>query len=155
MRGRGRDEVALGPGAGEPASLSSSAVSAYAKKNLMEVENQAQDPGREMRFARKYLDSAELGVSYEAFPPGFTSTDGHRHEVQEEAYVVIEGSGRIRLDDDVVELEKWDVVRVAPHVDRGFEAGAEGLVLIAVGGSKPEGGDGSLAKDRWPARPAR
>jgi quercetin dioxygenase-like cupin family protein len=126
-------------------------MSDYAIKNLMDAENLAKDDGREMRFTRKYLDSSELGVSYEAFPPNFSSSDGHSHEVQEEAYVVIEGSGRVKLDDEVVELKKWDVVRVAPAVDRGFEAGPDGLILIAVGGSKPEGGDGVLAKDRWPA----
>jgi quercetin dioxygenase-like cupin family protein len=125
-------------------------VPGYAVKNLMDVDNVAKDEGREMRFARKYLDSAELGISYSVYPPGHRSTDGHSHEVQEEAYVVIEGSGQVKLDDDVVELRKWDVVRVSPGVVRGFDAGPDGLTVIAVGGSKPEGGDGVLAKDRWP-----
>ncbi len=122
----------------------------YAIKNLMDVDNVATDEGREMRFTRKYLDSAQLGVSFSAFPPGHHSTDGHSHEVQEEAYVVIEGSGQIKLDDDVLELKQWDVVRVSPAVVRGFDAGPDGLKVIAVGGSKPEGGDGVIAKDRWP-----
>jgi quercetin dioxygenase-like cupin family protein len=127
-------------------------VSRYAVKNLMEIDDLAADnPDREIRFARKYLDSEQLGVTYERFAPGFTSTDGHSHEVQEEAYVVVGGSGRIKLDDDVVELRRWDVVRVAPAVVRGFDAGPEGLELIAIGGEKPEGGDGAKAGDRWPA----
>jgi len=77
---------------------------------------------------------------------------GHRHEVQEGAYLVLGGSGRIKLDDDVLDLRKWDVVRVAPSVVRGFDAGPDGLELIAIGGSKPEGGDGERVDDRWPAQ---
>jgi uncharacterized cupin superfamily protein len=125
-------------------------MSRYAVKNLMEVDDLAEAADREIRFSRKFLDSEQLGVTYERFGPGFSSGDGHHHEVQEEAYVVVSGSGRIRLDDEVVELRRWDVVRVAPEVVRGFEAGEEGLELIAVGGTKPEGGDGVLDSGRWP-----
>jgi quercetin dioxygenase-like cupin family protein len=118
----------------------------------MEIDDLAADnPDREIRFSRKYIDSAELGITYESFAPGFTSTDGHSHTEQEEAYVVIEGSGAVKLDDEQIELKKWDVVRVSPEVVRGFDAGPDGLVLIAVGGKKPEGGDGVLAKERWAA----
>ncbi len=127
-------------------------MSRYAIKNLMEIDDLAADnPDREIRFARKYLDSDQLGVTYERFAPGFVSTDGHSHEVQEEAYLVVGGSGRIKLDDEVVELRRWDVVRVAPATVRGFDAGPDGLELIAIGGTKPEGGDGVIARDRWPA----
>ncbi len=123
-------------------------MSDYAIKNLMEIDDLGGD-GREIRFSRKYLDSDQLGVTYQRLAPGFTSTDGHSHEVQEEAYVVIEGSGAVRLDDERIDLKPWDVVRVAPNVVRGFDAGPDGLVLIAVGGSKPEGGDGIKAEGRW------
>lgn len=125
-------------------------MSSYAIKNLMEIEPGGTDQF-EIRFARKYLDSEELGVTLERLAPGFTATDGHSHEAQEEAYVVIEGSGAVKLDDERLELKRWDVVRVAPAVVRGFDAGPDGMVLIAVGGRKPEGGDGAMAKDRWPA----
>ena len=126
-------------------------MSDYAIKNLLEIEDATGDrEGIEGRFSRKYIDSAELGISHFRFAPGFRATGGHRHEVQEEAYVVVGGSGRLRLDDDVVDLRQWDVVRVAPQVVRGFEAGPEGLEVIAVGGSKPEGGDGEAVPDRWP-----
>jgi uncharacterized cupin superfamily protein len=124
----------------------------YAKKNLMEIDDLSQAPEREIRFSRKYLDSEQLGVTYQRFAPDYVSTTGHSHEVQEEAYVVLEGSGRAKLDDDVVELAKWDVLRVAPEVVRGFDSGPDGLVLLAIGGEKPEGGDGVLAEDRWPAQ---
>ncbi len=126
--------------------------SKYAVKNLMEIDDLAADnPEREIRFSRKYLDSEELGVTYQRFAPGYVATDGHRHGSQEEAYVVIDGSGAIKLDDERIELKQWDVVRVAPEVARGFDAGPDGIVLICVGGDKPEGGDGSIVKDRWAA----
>jgi quercetin dioxygenase-like cupin family protein len=127
-------------------------MSDFAVKNLLDIDDAVDNPEVEARFSRKYLDSAQLGVSLFRYAPGFAAKDGHRHEVQEEAYVVVGGSGRIRLDDEVVELRRWDVVRVAPGVVRGFEAGPEGLELIAVGGDKPEGGDGVLVSDRWPDR---
>jgi quercetin dioxygenase-like cupin family protein len=125
-------------------------MSNYAFKNLMDVEPSNGGPGEEIdvRFTRKHLDSRELGVSYFRYGPGFR-TIGHRHEVQEEAYVVVGGSGRIKLGDELLELKQWDVVRVAPHVARGFEGGPDGLELIAIGGSRPEGGDGARVEDFW------
>ena len=66
---------------------------------------------------------------------------GHRHRAQEEAYVVVAGSGRAKLDDDIVELSVWDVLRVAPAVVRAFEVGPEGVDVICIGGRKPKGGD--------------
>jgi quercetin dioxygenase-like cupin family protein len=126
-------------------------MSAYATKNLMEIDDLFEGPEMEVRFSRKYLDSEHLGISLFKYAPGFTAVDGHHHKVQEEAYVVIAGSGRIRLDDEVVELRQWDVVRVSPEVVRGFEAGPEGLEIVAVGADKPEGGDGVRDPGRWAA----
>src|SRR6201994_4470200 len=117
-------------------------MSDYAVKNLLEIDDSFDGGDIEARFSRKYLDSQELGVSLFRYAPNMVAIDGHHHKEQEEAYVVVGGSGRIRLDDDVVELKRFDVVRVAPHVVRGFEADADGLEVIAVGGHKPEGGDG-------------
>jgi mannose-6-phosphate isomerase-like protein (cupin superfamily) len=126
------------------------AVSGYAVKNLKEIDDSTGVEGIEGRFARQFLDSEQLGVSHFRYAPDRKAIHGHRHEVQEEAYVVVGGSGRIKLGDDVVELRQWDVVRVAPHVVRGFESGPDGLEVIAVGGTKPEGGDGELVANRWP-----
>ena len=125
-------------------------MSNYAIKNLMDVEPSNGGPGEQIdvRFTRKYLGSQQLGVSWFRYGPGFR-TIGHRHEVQEEAYVVIGGGGRMKLDDEIIELRRWDVVRVAPEVGRAFEGGPEGLELIAIGGSKPEGGDGVRVEDFW------
>ena len=75
---------------------------------------------------------------------------GHHHETQEEAYVVVAGSGRVLLDGEVRELGLWDVVRVSPPVVRAFEAGADGLEVIAIGSDRPEGGDGVQVPVEWP-----
>jgi mannose-6-phosphate isomerase-like protein (cupin superfamily) len=127
-------------------------MSDYTIKNLMDVEDSSTTEGREVRMARKHLDSSELGVSYFRYPPDHRATVGHRHRAQEEAYLVVGGSGRIRLDDEALDLRRWDVVRVAPAVVRGFDAGPDGLELIAIGGSRPEGGDGERVDDRWPVQ---
>ena len=126
-------------------------VSDYTVKNLMDVEDSAKERGAavEARFARPHIDSEHLGVSYFRFGPGFRSPFGHHHREQEEAYVVVSGSGRIKLDDEIVELRRWDVVRVAPHTVRGFEAGRDGLELIAIGSDRPEDGDGVRVQDWW------
>ncbi|HEY5316670.1 MAG TPA: hypothetical protein VIJ20_01730 [Solirubrobacteraceae bacterium] len=122
----------------------------YSMKNLKEVEDSAADrEGVEARFGRKHLDSEHLGVSYFRFEAGFHAPYGHSHQEQEEAYVVVGGSGRMKLDDEVIELKTWDAIRVAPEVVRGFEGGPEGLEIIAVGADRPEGGDGVMVKDWW------
>lgn len=123
----------------------------FTLKNLKEADDSAADRGVDMeaRFGRKHLDSQHLGVSYFRYGSGFKSPIGHRHREQEEAYVVVSGSGRARLDDEIIELRQWDVVRVAPEVVRAFEGGTEGLELIAIGSDRPEGGDGEMVQDFW------
>jgi mannose-6-phosphate isomerase-like protein (cupin superfamily) len=120
-------------------------------KNLLEVENSATGrvPGLEARFARKHLDSEHLGISYFRYDPGFRTRFGHSHREQEEAYLVIGGSGRAKLDDQIVELGEWDILRVAPTVVRSFEGGPEGLELIAIGNDRPEGGDSEMVQGFW------
>src|SRR2546427_10478554 len=90
-------------------------MSAYSIVNLKkEVEDSMGEraPGIEGRFARKHLDSKHLGISYLRYSPGVRSPSAHSHREQEEAYVVISGSGQVRLDDEIRELRCWDVVRV-------------------------------------------
>lgn len=127
-------------------------MSRFATVNLLEVEDSVGDraPGLEVRFGRKYLESRDLGVSHLRLAPNLRAQFAHSHREQEEAYVVVGGYGRMLLDDDVIELRQWDVVRVAPAVVRTFEAGSDGLEMIAVGGPKPEGGDGVPATPSWP-----
>ncbi len=127
-------------------------MSRFAKVNLLEVEDSVAGrvDGLEGRFGRKHLDSRDLGVSLFRYAPNLRSPMAHSHKEQEEAYVVVAGSGRILLDDETQELRTWDVVRVAPEVVRAFEAGPDGLDVIAVGGPKPEEGDGVRATPTWP-----
>ncbi len=127
-------------------------MSRYAKVNLMDVENSIGDrvPGLEGRFARKHLDSRDIGVSLFRYPPSLRSPFAHSHREQEEAYVVVAGSGRVLLDDETIDLGRWDVVRVAPEVVRAFEAGPDGLEILAIGGPKPEEGDGVKGEAVWP-----
>ena len=140
----------MGP-AGERAEYTERTMPDFAIANLKEIEDSAaaRGPDIEARFARKHLDSDHLGVSYFRYAPGYRSPIGHRHREQEEAYVVVSGSGRVRLDDEIVELRQWDVVRVAPNVVRSFEGGPDGLELVAVGSDRPEGGDGEMVPDHW------
>jgi quercetin dioxygenase-like cupin family protein len=124
----------------------------YAIVNLLEIEDSVAGrvPGMEGRFSRKFLGSRDLGVSLFSYAPDTRNSGGHSHREQEEAYVVVAGSGRVRLDDELHDIRLWDVIRVAPEVVRAFEAGAEGLQLVAVGGPKPEGGDGVRSEAPWP-----
>ncbi len=127
-------------------------MSSFAVVNLLNVDDSVGEraPGIEGRFARKHLDSRDLGVSLFRYAANLRSPVAHSHREQEEAYVIVAGSGRILLDGEVQELRQWDVVRVAPEVVRAFEAGPEGLDVIAVGGPKPADGDGVMGEASWP-----
>jgi quercetin dioxygenase-like cupin family protein len=103
------------------------------------------------RFARNVLEAREIGVSRFTYEPGARMPWAHRHKVQEEVYVVVAGSGRAKLDDEVIELAAWDVIRVAPRVIRSFEAGPDGMDMICIGGRKPEGRDGERFPDPFSA----
>lgn len=127
-------------------------MSDYAIVNLLDIEDSTggRVPGLEGRFSRKHIGSRDLGVSHFRWAPGLRSPFNHSHREQEEAYVVISGSGRVRLDDEIRDIGHLDVIRVAPEVVRAFEAGPDGLELIAIGGPKPEDGDGQPSDSPWP-----
>jgi quercetin dioxygenase-like cupin family protein len=127
-------------------------MSNFSVVNLLKVDDSVGEraPGIEGRFARKHLDSRDLGVSLFRYAPNLRSPMAHSHREQEEAYVVVAGSGRILLDGELQELSLWDVVRVAPEVVRAFEGGPEGLDVLAIGGPKPEEGDGVMGEANWP-----
>jgi mannose-6-phosphate isomerase-like protein (cupin superfamily) len=120
--------------------------------NLLEIEDSVSGrvEGLEGRFARTRLDSRDIGVSHFRYAPNLRASTGHRHGQQEEVYIVVAGAGQVLLDGTLHELHRWDVVRVAPEVVRAFAGGAEGLELIAIGGPKPEGGDGEMLEIVWP-----
>ena len=127
-------------------------MSAFSIVNLREDVEEALSgrmPGIEGRFARAHLDSEHLGVSYLRYSPGVRSPSAHSHREQEEAYVVVSGSGQVRLDDEIRELRCWDVVRVNAATVRAFEAGDDGLELIAIGSDRPDGGDGVFVDPAW------
>jgi quercetin dioxygenase-like cupin family protein len=115
--------------------------------NLRDVS--PEDVRIQWRFARDALGSPELGVSRFTYEPGARMPWGHRHREQEELYVVVAGSGRAKLDDDVIDVETWDALRVAPAVIRSFEAGPNGLDMICIGGRKPKGPDTEQYPDFW------
>jgi quercetin dioxygenase-like cupin family protein len=129
-------------------------LSDYAIVNLLEIDDAiaGRVAGMEGRFGRKHIGSRDLGISHFRWDPGVRGV-GHSHREQEEAYVVVAGSGRVRLDDEIRDIRRWDVIRVAPEVVRAFEAGPDGLELVAVGGPKPEGGDGVVSDTPWPDEP--
>jgi mannose-6-phosphate isomerase-like protein (cupin superfamily) len=90
-------------------------------------------PGLEFRAATKALELEESALSHQRVPPGCRFPFGHTHQTQEEVYVVVRGSGRMKLDGETVELREWDAVRVPPGTWRGYEAGPEGLEILVVG----------------------
>ena len=101
------------------------------------------------RMARGALRSPDLGVSRFTYQPGARMPFGHRHGEQEEVYLVAAGSGRGKLDDEIIELDMWDALRVPPSVVRAFEAGPDGLTLICIAGDRPGGGDTERFPDFW------
>jgi quercetin dioxygenase-like cupin family protein len=83
-------------------------------------------PDLEFRAATKALELEKSALSYQRVPPGYRFPYGHTHTKQEEVYVVLRGSGRMKVDDEIVELKEWDAVRVPPGMWRGYEAGPGG-----------------------------
>ena len=126
-------------------------MSRHAHVNLLELEDSVNGvEGVEGRFGRGPTGASDIGVSHWRYAPNFRSPVGHKHREQEEAYVVVRGSGQVLLDGELSELREWDLVRVSPTVVRAFAAGPDGLELVAVGGPKPEGGDGEVTPVSWP-----
>ena len=121
----------------------------YTIKNLREVEDMAAAQGfgevQEARFAHGDLDSEQIGISLQKVKPGKRHAFAHRHKQAEEVYVVISGSGRIKLDDEVKEVGELDAIRVGPSVTRAFEAGDDGLELLAF--SPRTAGDAEIVED--------
>ncbi len=128
-------------------------MSDYTIVNLDDVENVApkfQMPeGMDVRFPKRELGCTIGGVAVERLPPGVRMPFGHRHSEQEEIYLVAEGSGRIKLDDEVCDLRQWDIVRIGPGVVRNAEAGPDGITLIAFGAPISEAGEADLVPGWW------
>lgn len=125
----------------------------YTKKNIRkEVEDQAPKSGMpdglEARFARTPLGGETLGVSLLKLEPGFRMPFGHKHEAQEEVYVVVRGSARIKVDDEIVDVDEWDAIRFDSDTMRDVEAGPDGVEYLAFGaGDDPQ--DAEMAPNWW------
>jgi mannose-6-phosphate isomerase-like protein (cupin superfamily) len=109
----------------------------YTIKNLTELEDKAPQFGfdavQEARFAHYDLGAESTGLSFLRVKPGCRQPFAHRHDEAEEIYVVLSGSGRVKLDEQVEEVKALDAIRVAPKVARQFEADGDGLELLALG----------------------
>jgi uncharacterized cupin superfamily protein len=127
---------------------------AFTKVNLAEVDDAAPGNGFgdrwEARVARDALGAERTGVTHVRLRPGKRSPFTHRHTDAEEIYVVLGGSGRVKLDDELFDVGPLDAVRVAPATARAFEAGADGLEFLAFGPHHP--GDGESVDDAWTGR---
>jgi mannose-6-phosphate isomerase-like protein (cupin superfamily) len=123
----------------------------HAKKNLREVEDSALKHGlsesQEARFARGDLETEQTGLNYLIVKPGQREPFAHRHGQAEEVYVVLAGSGRVKLDDELVELAKLDAVRVSAGTTRSFEAGPDGLEVLIFGPHVDN--DAEIVEDFW------
>ena len=123
----------------------------YRIKNLREAEDMAVKFGysetQEARFPREELGAETTGLAYHVVRPGKRQAFAHRHDKAEEITVVLSGSGRVKLDDEVVELAPMDAIRIAPYVTRAFEAGPDGLELLVFG--PHHAGDSELVQDFW------
>jgi len=112
-------------------------MSDYTKTNLREVENQAPKFGMpeelQARFARRVLGGETLGLSVMTLAPNFRIPFGHKHETQEEVYVVVRGSARVKVGDEIVELGEWDAIRFDKDTMRNVEAGPDGVEYLAFG----------------------
>jgi mannose-6-phosphate isomerase-like protein (cupin superfamily) len=124
----------------------------YTKLNLKQVEDQAPKFGMnemEFRSARVPLDLENSGLSYLRLDPNYRVPFGHHHNVQEEVYVILSGSARLKLDDEVIDLEPMDAVRIHKDTMRNFESGPEGVEVLAIGAPNTGPGDGPMTQDWW------
>jgi mannose-6-phosphate isomerase-like protein (cupin superfamily) len=123
----------------------------FTHKKLDDVKDSAAEFGHgeamEARFANEDLEAEETGFSFHRIKPGKRQPFGHVHDAAEEVYVVVRGDGLLKLDDEIIEVEELDAIRVSPDVTRAFEAGEEGLEVI-VFGPRHEG-DGKVVPNWW------
>jgi mannose-6-phosphate isomerase-like protein (cupin superfamily) len=90
-------------------------------------------PDLEFRSATKGLGLEKSALTHQYVPPSYRFPYGHTHKTQEEIFLVVRGSGQMKLDDEIVAVKEWDAVRVPPGTWRGYEAGPDGLELLVIG----------------------
>jgi uncharacterized cupin superfamily protein len=130
-------------------------MAAHTIVNLKEIEDMAprfgSAPDLEARFPTGALGLEKSGLSYQKLAPGFRMPFGHKHKQQEEVYVILSGSGRVKLDDEIAEVRQWDVLRVPAETMRAFEAGPDGVELLAFGApyAGPSPGEDAEVQPGW------
>jgi mannose-6-phosphate isomerase-like protein (cupin superfamily) len=129
-------------------------MAGYTLRNLKDdVEDSATkfglSPAMETRFAREPLGLENSGVSYLRLAPGERVPFGHTHKEQEEVYVVVGGDGRVKLDDEILALHRWDALRIAPETMRNVEAGPDGIELLLFGAPNAGFGDAETTQGWW------
>lgn len=126
----------------------------YTRVNLTsDVKDMAREfgmEGIESHFARTNLELENSGLSLFRLDAGFRTPFGHTHSEQEEVYVLISGSARVALDDEVVELSQWDAIRIPSGTMRGMEGGDEGAEILAFGAPNTDNKDAEMQPGWWP-----
>jgi quercetin dioxygenase-like cupin family protein len=129
-------------------------MAAYTRVNLKsDVKDMAPEfgmDGIESRFARTNLELEKSGVSYFRLDPGYRAPFGHTHSEQEEIYVILSGSARVAVGDEVVELGELDAIRIAPETMHGMEAGPDGAEILAFGAPNTDNKDADMQPGWWP-----
>jgi uncharacterized cupin superfamily protein len=85
----------------------------------------------------KQLQASTLGAQLWHLRPGQASTR-HRHRAEHELYVVLAGTGRMRVDDELLTLEPFSAVLVEPDDARQLFNDTEADALWLVVGAPPE-----------------
>jgi mannose-6-phosphate isomerase-like protein (cupin superfamily) len=125
----------------------------YTLVNLQDIEDMApkfgHSPGLSARGARQPLEMQNSGLGLYRLGPSFRTPFGHRHETQEEVYVVLDGSARIKIEDEVIDLHQWDAIRVAAGLAHCIEGGPEGAQYLAFGAPNTNNGDIEMLQGWW------
>ncbi len=129
-------------------------MAGYTVQDLKQVENQGPKFGLDendiqLRMARNPLGCESCGISYLRLGAGWRVPFGHKHKQQEEIYVLVNGSARMKVEDDVIELQPFHAVRVPPDTMRGYEGGPDGAELIVIGAPSTGPGDGDVVPGWW------
>jgi mannose-6-phosphate isomerase-like protein (cupin superfamily) len=129
-------------------------MAGYTVQNLNEVQNQGENFGinpdeLQLRMAKDPLECQNAGISLLRLGPSFRVPFGHKHKTQEEIYVLVKGSARMKIEDDVVDVQPMTAVRVDPGTMRGYEAGPDGADFVVIGAPKTGPGDGDIVQGWW------
>ena len=129
-------------------------MAGYTVQNLKEIDNQGVNFGLDendiqLRMAKDPLECADCGLTYMRLGPGWRTPFGHNHKTQEEIYILVNGSARMKLEDKLVDMKPFTAVRVSPETMRSYEGGFEGAELIVIGTPRTGGGDADIVQGWW------